>query len=447
MKHLLLIILSFVCVICSTSTAHGCQCYEYEVPVCAAFWRADAVFVGQLADIRPIERKADDLPLATLQFLVEQPYRGVSGAHIEVVTTSGTMCDMKFQKGKRYLVYADFDEDTKQLVTGFCSRTTALANAEDDLAYLRKVTQQGVDESVSGKIAKNQTVGLPDLKIEVEGNDKTFETTTDPNGNFSFSLPGPGKYKVRVFVQYAAGAINFAGGLKVKTSATDTLTTIEYNVTLEKNQCNYTTLDVFKIDLHATAVISGHVLTASGQPVTKGFVHLVDIANANRDYVEKLADDGGFKFEEIAGGEYYLVLNRRNEAPDNSNSPYPRSYYPNASESRDATRIVVTEGAELKELVLRVGPQLPKRRVSGIVLWKDGRALEDANVSVYAGSRYLRRIELDKKGRFDFVIYGDFDYSIEASDYRGEIQGSSERLKIPSQNSTDLKLVLRRVEE
>lgn len=29
--------------------AQACQCSEYDTPVCAAFWRADAVFVGRLA--------------------------------------------------------------------------------------------------------------------------------------------------------------------------------------------------------------------------------------------------------------------------------------------------------------------------------------------------------------------------------------------------------------
>ena len=48
-------------------------------------------------------------------------------------------------------------------------------------------------------------------------------------------------------------------------------------------------------------------------------------------------------------------------------------------------------------------------------------------------------------GRFNFILYGDFDYSIEARDYIDEIEGRSHRLKIPPENSAELRLVIQRV--
>jgi|GEM_PF-3752470 len=48
--------------------------------------------------------------MATLHFIVEQPFRGVNSNNIEVETLWGTICDIKFVKGKRYLVYA-YKED------------------------------------------------------------------------------------------------------------------------------------------------------------------------------------------------------------------------------------------------------------------------------------------------------------------------------------------------
>jgi len=42
-------------------------------------------------------------------------------------------------------------------------------------------------------------------------------------------------------------------------------------------------------------------------------------------------------------------------------------------------------------------------------------------------------------------LYGNYDYSIEASDYIDEIKGHFQRIKIPEGNSTGLRLVIERV--
>jgi hypothetical protein len=76
--------------------------------------------VGQLRDITPPPERpiAQNVPVATLHFIVEQPFRGVSSATVDVVTLSGTSCDVTFVKGKRYLIYAGRGSESKQLFTG-----------------------------------------------------------------------------------------------------------------------------------------------------------------------------------------------------------------------------------------------------------------------------------------------------------------------------------------
>ena len=54
---------------------------------------------------------------------------------------------MKFEKGKKYLVYASLTK-TNQLFTGFCSRTSLLTEAENDLAYIRSVKQGNAGQSI-----------------------------------------------------------------------------------------------------------------------------------------------------------------------------------------------------------------------------------------------------------------------------------------------------------
>lgn len=104
MKRLLLL-LSFVWLLFIPSEARACTCLEYDVPVCAAYWRANAVFVGQLLDITPVEHTSErQLPTVMLHFIVEQPFRGITANRVDVETLSGTSCDMRFGKGERYLI-------------------------------------------------------------------------------------------------------------------------------------------------------------------------------------------------------------------------------------------------------------------------------------------------------------------------------------------------------
>jgi hypothetical protein len=175
--------------------------------------------------------------------------------------------------------------------------------------------------------------------------------------------------------------------------------------------------------------------------VSPGLVHLVDASNPNHRAFTRIDDNGSFKFEGVAVGEYYLVLNPRNEPPDENDAPYPRTYYPNAAEPGSATKIVVTEGAKLENLTLRVGPRWKERVLRGRVVWQGGSPAKAARVSLHNGDQYIRSITVDEKGRFNFKVYGDFQYEIDAEVW-GSVHGKSERIPVPKK-STGLMLVLK----
>ncbi len=444
MRHLILITISLAALAFFPEHANACQCAEYGTPVCAAYWRADAVFVGHLTKITPPAKQANkELPTALLHFIVEQPFRGVSSAQVDVATLSGTSCDMKFDKGKRYLIYASLDPDTKRLFAGPCTRTTIFEDDSEDLNYIRTVTQQGAQESISGRLTRDKYDPLSGVKVTVQRGNETLETTTDEQGQFDVSLSGSGSYTVRAFAPFAALLLPNYGDPKTEENPTDTLTTIEYEVTIEKSHCHHREMDLVKIDLHATAEVAGNVLTTSGRPVHPGFVYLASADDPDWSIFKQLDENGGFKFEGVAVGDYYLVVNPRNQAPDETHAPYPRTYFPSAAEPGQATRIVVTEGAKLENLTLRLGQPWKERTVSGSVVWQDGRSVKDAHISLYDGDRYVRLIKVDDKGKFSFKVYGDFKYAIEARSW-GKIQGSSPRVSITESNSKPLKLILKR---
>jgi len=402
--------------------------------------------VGQLLGITPVEKKSENqMPTVMLHFIVEQPFRGVAGNRIDVETLHGTSCDMKFEKGERYLIYASREQDNDQLFAGPCTRTENLKYANDDLNYIRAVTQQGAKESILGRLLRNKSEPQPGLRVTVQSGDKTLETKTDKKGDFSVLVPGPGNYLVRAYIPFAASIMAYREDEQGKIETTDALTTLEYKVEIAKNQCNYRQIDAFKIDLHATAEISGNVLTASGRPVSPGYVYLVNASDPDDSAYKKLEDNGSFKFEGIAVGEYYLVLNPRNQAPDENDAPYPRTYYPNVAEASAATKIIVAEGATLENLMLRVGPRWKERVVTGKVVWQDVHSVQDGHISLYDGDRYIRLIKLDEKGRFNFKVYGDFKYAIIAETW-GQSRGRSERVSITNEKLTGLTLVLKRID-
>src|SRR3954453_18264328 len=239
MKRSFLLLIALSCLILSSTPVPGCQCAEYGVPICAAYWRSDAVFVGRLRDITPwAKQPADGLPMATLHFIVEQPFRGVTTATVDVQTTFGTMCDMKFVKGKSYLIYADRDLESNQLFTGSCDRTRNVRDAEEDLNYIRTLTQQGVAESIAGLVERMKYQPISGVKVEVRNENKTFEGVVAEDGRFSVPLAGPGVYSVRLLVPASMLAMTVAND-PVKVETTDALTTIEYKVELEKGECDY----------------------------------------------------------------------------------------------------------------------------------------------------------------------------------------------------------------
>jgi hypothetical protein len=163
--------------------------------------------------------------------------------------------------GKQYLVYASLDDKTNQLFTGMCRGTTLAVDIDESVKELRKLAHREVGESISGRIKTNRYQGLPGIAVEVTSDGKTFKTMTTKYGEFSISLPSPGSFKVRVSVPYAVQLMDSSDDdLAVRSNQTESGSTFEYDVTLEKSQCRHLELDVYGTDPRATARWSMRVI-------------------------------------------------------------------------------------------------------------------------------------------------------------------------------------------
>jgi hypothetical protein len=414
--------------------ARACSCVEYGTPPCAEYWRADAVFAGVITDIRKLPNDPNSLPQALLHFRVEDAYRGVSVSELDVATLSGTSCDGTFEKGERWLVYGYRDAATGRLEILPCTRTHLLRGDSEDLAYIRGLKRGKSEQAVLGKLLRNRHEPLAGLKVTVQGGGQSFESMTDAEGGYGFSLPKAGTYTVRSFVPFSAGAMSHR--VPVGTQPTDEQTVVEYSVTIPAGQCAYNEIDVYRVDLHATAEVSGTVINEAGEAVTRGQLYLVDAApqdgsRAEREYT-KIGEDGGFKFEGVAVGRYYLVINPDDEAPGEGDAPHPRTFHAGATDTSRATPLVITEGAKLEGITFRVRPAMKARVISGRVVWADGKPATTATVSLYDGEadRYIRMVGVDAEGRFTLEVFGDFKYELSASVY-GKKYGASEKVQVP----------------
>ncbi len=156
MKKCLISILFFVFFLLNASATFGCVC-DMSESFAKAFKESTAVFSGkyigaeyrkgivnelvELSFYPPQEKKSYEI--LVLKFQVEKSWKGTAKKEAVLITneakfsdgsTSVSDCDLSFEKGKRYLIYAYGKKN--ELQTNACSRTAALKNAKNDLKRL-----------------------------------------------------------------------------------------------------------------------------------------------------------------------------------------------------------------------------------------------------------------------------------------------------------------------
>jgi carboxypeptidase family protein len=181
-----------------TTNVKACQCAESEIPVCAEYWRAKAVFEGLVTEISPPPNEHGVYPQSTIvSLLVEKVHRGTIGNNVIDAQGSGADCRIVYEKGKRYLIYVfGYSPQDNRIQTSACSRSREINHAGEDLGYIRSLAQGFNESSLRGKVLEWHNP-LKGVQIEVEGSGKKYRTATDDAGRFAFKLIEPGKYRLR----------------------------------------------------------------------------------------------------------------------------------------------------------------------------------------------------------------------------------------------------------
>jgi hypothetical protein len=125
---------ALVILVVAARPAEACRCMP-PAPPAEALAAVDAVFVGQVAEVKTVDATGTGRVEVVLE--VEEWFKGGRGPRAEVITAaSSAACGFTFTQGRSYLVYAgQRDEGTLQV--SLCSRTRPLERADEDLAVLR----------------------------------------------------------------------------------------------------------------------------------------------------------------------------------------------------------------------------------------------------------------------------------------------------------------------
>ena len=318
-----------------TESAFACSCSppppEIKSARGLAEWRANQVstiFEGTVEDLELksplleasvgslVSANVDEItPVLLASFSVSRWYRGAQHSSVQVETgLGGGDCGFRFEKGKRYLVYA-YKDDTDRLSTGICTATASVEDSGSNLAFLRGesvVPSHTTQPSKNGtrlcvRIIKSQSGMAENTDDQVSlfriGSKSPIpfeEFERDEKGNFCGKDIAPGDYHLAFREEDVESPVSFLyypGTVDASQATTITVTSGQSNPDL-----------VFKIPLQSTFSVSGAVTTPNGWPLPVGVK--VMLLNAEGPlltlvYVQDVAQDGKISFAKVLPGRYW----------------------------------------------------------------------------------------------------------------------------------------------
>lgn len=388
-KFVVLLALSLL----GTAEAYGCDCQFGGGAVCQDYWKASAVFAGTVIDSKVItvKRGEYDTQQRLVRLSLDEAFRGVMGAQIEVLTgLGGGDCGFGFKQTQQYLVYASDYEG--KLYAGICSRTKDISKATADLEYMRGLKSAKAGGAVYGEVTarkrndKGERVMLPHagVKIIIEGPEKR-DAITDKTGAYRVEELPAGKYKLKIALPKG-----------MSTGRTEEV------VSLANGGCA-----VVGFWLENDGRINGRVLNPQGLPVNNAEIFLIE-ADKERyrgHWATAYSDaEGRYDFKRIPVGRY--VLSIRFDGMTGQTSPFPVIYYPGVSDRAQAKAFTIGEGQAIEDYDLQMPPLPLEHEVSGYVVWANGKPAPEARVGyTVIGDAVLYGAKLDSQGRFSFKAY------------------------------------------
>jgi hypothetical protein len=390
----------FLAVLLTGRPAGACTCVGVGAP-CQAFFEVSAVFVGKVLSVDD-HRESSALTERRVRLEVAEAFRGVTSQELDVDTgRGGGDCGYPFKLGESYLVYAHA-KDGQTLTTSICTRTMALRDAQNDLAFARAVAgAPAVGGSISG-IVHNRDRRLADpprgeipfaavagVAILVECAGVTRRAETDLRGRFEIAgLP--------------------VGGCSLRVSPPDATYVMDPlpDVTIRDLRACV----AVDVSIAFDGRIRGHVLDANRRPLAGVTVDAVAPGDRTPSYAHAAVTDasGLYEIARVPPGSYVVGVNARRDY--SGGRAFGRAIYFPGVATADAAEIVSVGAGERVALGdFSLPSSLAFVRASGIVVTEAGQPAGGAKIfltrddpghfQVFSG-----RIVSDELGRFVVAI-------------------------------------------
>jgi hypothetical protein len=424
--------------------ADACSCMA-SGPPCEEFFRTDAVFVGTVRSISPIEGSGHhpQWPNSRVRLAVDRAFRGIDGDVVELMTQpSGGQCGYPFRVGEKYVVYAHREGD-KKLWASICSRTSHIGEADEDLRYFEGLPAVGSGGRVYGSVnnvmrllSKNPVIYEPveSVQILLQGQAGQYSAVSDHEGEYQITGLPSGKYAIKVMAPHP-----FSQRYSERT------------IQLRAPGCAQA-----DFSLRYDNRISGSIATADGGPASGVEVELrpaeaADVTKYDTRH-ERITTDalGNYEFRDLSLGRYVVGVGLTWQTRPDA-VVYPRTFYPGTALAREATVLHVGPGKHHDLRPLPLPPALRAYQLTGTVVWPDGRPAEGAFVALNNGDTPAVDVGsgmmTDPAGRFSFTIHEGRRYIVRSRHFvAGDPQGTYFRAEtapfIGSERSEPVRLVL-----
>lgn len=167
-------------------------------------------------------------------------------------------------------------------------------------------------------------------------------------------------------------------------------------------------------------VVAGQLLKSNGKPLAYTEIELVPLGARRLPNNPKLIGisgaNGRFAMTDVPRGKYTLSINFDDKPTDLS--PYDTFYYPNTANRADAEVFDVGEGVKFERLIFKLPPALAKRKISGSVVYSDGKPVVGAFIAVrdlkFDRGISFGQYKTDQLGKFSFNMFQTRPYQVAA---------------------------------
>jgi hypothetical protein len=330
----------------------ACSCLA-NIQTCQRFGFSDAIFVGTAVGV-----KNEGVKEFTT-FEIKETIAGANAKTLVVQNREGSSCDIVFEQGETYLIFASGDAK-KGYSSYLCSGNLRLSEAQDLLIELKNLPPPGSGGKIYGNVSealkkrREESVPMPgvDMTIrEIGGRRKVYKAVTDGKGDYQIIVP-PGKYKVVPTIPVYADLNLYS----------------EDPVTVKDQSCEDKSFTVSN-----DAQVSGKIIDADGKPVPEIRVELIAVGENPEPFDGEAGysdEKGEFIIYSVPAGRYTLSVNF-NVAPD-LERPFPTTFYPFASEREKAKVFEIGLGQSINNLIFRLPPRIKAQKITGKVVFPDG---------------------------------------------------------------------------